>query len=91
VIELLRTIEILKTGKVEYEFRTTVVPSFVETEDMNKICEMVKGAKTFVFQQFVSGDTLEESFKMLRPYPREIIEGYADTMKKYVDDVVLRV
>jgi len=90
-IELLRTIEILKAGKVEYEFRTTVVPSFVETEDMNKICEMVKGAKTFVFQQFVSGDTLEESFKMLRPYPREIIEGYADTMKKYVDDVVLRV
>ncbi|MGA9388266.1 MAG: anaerobic ribonucleoside-triphosphate reductase activating protein [Candidatus Bathyarchaeia archaeon] len=89
--ELLRTIEILKTGKVEYEFRTTVVPSFVEMEDVHKICEMVKGARTFVFQQFVSGDTLDEKFKTLIPYSREIISGYADVMKSYAEDVVLRV
>jgi pyruvate formate lyase activating enzyme len=89
--ELLRTIEILKTGKVEYEFRTTVVPSFVEMEDVHKICEVVKGARTFVFQQFVSGDTLDEKFKTLIPYSREIISGYADVMKSYAEDVVLRV
>ncbi len=89
--ELLRTVEILKTGKVEYEFRTTVVPSFVEMEDVHKICEVVKGARTFVFQQFVSGDTLDEKFKTLIPYSREIISGYADVMKSYAEDVVLRV
>jgi pyruvate formate lyase activating enzyme len=89
--ELLRTVEILKTGKVEYEFRTTVVPSFVEMEDVHKIREVVKGAKTFVFQQFVAGDTLDEKFKTLMPFSREIISGYADAMKSYAEDVVLRV
>jgi pyruvate formate lyase activating enzyme len=89
--ELVRTIGILKTGKVEYEFRTTVVPSFVEMEDVHKICEVVKGARTFVFQQFVSGDTLDEKFKTLIPYSREIISGYADVMKSYAEGVVLRV
>lgn len=89
--ELLRTVEILKTGKVEYEFRTTVVPSFVEMEDVHKIREVVKGAKTFVFQQFVAGDTLDDKFRTLMPFSREIISGYADAMKSYAEDVVLRV
>jgi hypothetical protein len=60
-------------------------------EDVHKICEVVKGARTFVFQQFVSGDTLDEKFKTLIPYSREIISGYADVMKSYAEDVVLRV
>jgi len=89
--ELLRTVEILKTGKMEYEFRTTVVPSFVEMEDVHKIREVVKGARTFVFQQFVAGDTLDDKFKTLMPFSREIISGYADAMKSYAEDVVLRV
>ena len=32
---LLKTIELLKSGKVEYEFRTTVVPKIVEEADIN--------------------------------------------------------
>src|SRR5208282_5957337 len=51
VAPLLRTIEILKTGKVEYEFRTTVVPGFVEREDLTAIGEIIKGAKNFALQQ----------------------------------------
>jgi pyruvate formate lyase activating enzyme len=89
--ELLRTVEILKTGKVEYEFRTTVVPGLVEMEDVHRICEVVKGAGTFAFQQFVSGDTLDKDFSALKPYSREVISGYADVMKSYAEDVILRV
>src|SRR4030042_4011316 len=35
--ELLRTIEMLKTGEVEYEFKTKAVPGFVDAEDILKI------------------------------------------------------
>jgi pyruvate formate lyase activating enzyme len=38
---LMRTVEILKTGKVPYEFRTTVVPEFVTAQDVTCIGEMV--------------------------------------------------
>jgi pyruvate formate lyase activating enzyme len=89
--ELLRTIETLKTGNVEYEFRTTVVPGLVEMEDVRKICEVVKGAKIFAFQQFVPGDVLDKQFDTLLPYSREIMSSYADVMQEYADEVILRI
>lgn len=88
---LLQTIEILKTEKVEYEFRATVVPGFVNAEDITKIGEMVKGAKTFAFQQFIPEDTLDKGFKTLMPYPLEKIRNFAETMKGYADTIVLRI
>jgi pyruvate formate lyase activating enzyme len=88
---LMRTVEILKTGKVPYEFRTTAVPEFVTAEDVKCIGEMVKGAKTHAFQQFVPQDTLDKRFEALKPYALEIINGYAETMRKYAENVILRV
>ncbi len=88
---LMRTIEILKTGKVAYEFRTTVVPEFVEAEDIIRIGELVKGAKTHAFQQFVPQDTLDKKFETLKPYSPEKIAEFAETMKKYAENVLLRV
>jgi len=91
VSPLLQTIEILKTGKVEYEFRTTVVPSFVDAEDLPKIAELAKGAKTFAFQQFIPEDTLDKTFQTVKPYPPEHITKFADTLKGYVGNVILRI
>jgi pyruvate formate lyase activating enzyme len=88
--DLLRTIEILKGEKVEYEFRTTVVPGFVDAEDIQRIGEIVKGAKTFALQQFVPGDTLDKNLNTLKPYPAETIAEFAETMKKYVGTIITR-
>ncbi len=88
---LLRTVEILKTGKVPYEFRTTVVPDLVTAEDVALIGEVVKGAQTVALQQFVPKDTLDKSFQALRPYSPEEIKSFAKTMHKYADDVLLRI
>jgi pyruvate formate lyase activating enzyme len=89
--EFLRTIEMLKTGKVDCEFRTTVVPSFFDSEDVSKIGELVKGVSNFSFQQFVSGDTLDKAFSAVKPYPPEKIAGFAEDMKKYAENVTLRI
>lgn len=88
--ELLRTIEILKTGKVGYEFRTTVVPSFVDGEDVIKIGELAKGVQTFAFQQFIPDDVMDKSFSV-KPYSPENIAGFAEAMKKFVENTILRV
>jgi len=87
--DLVHTVEILKSVK-EYEFRTTVVPGFVDVEDIPRIGELVKGAKTFAFQQFISEDTLDKTFKNLKQYPPATIAEFAETMKKYADEVILR-
>ena len=88
---LMRTVEILKTGKVPYEFRTTAVPEFVTAEDVKRIGEMVKGAKTHAFQQFVPQETLDKKFEGIKPYAPETITEFAETMKKYAENVILRV
>ena len=88
---LMRTVEILKTGKVAYEFRTTVVPELVTAEDVTCIGEIVKGAKTHAFQQFVPQDTLDKKFESLKPYAPETISEFAEIMKKYTENVILRV
>jgi pyruvate formate lyase activating enzyme len=88
---LLRTVEMLKMGKVAYEFRTTVVPELITAEDVTRICELVKGAKTHAFQQFVPQDTLDKRFEGLRPYAPEVINEFAGTMKNYAENVVLRI
>jgi len=88
---LLRTIEMLKTGKVPYEFRMTVVPGFADAEDMPTISELAKGAKTFAFQQFVPEDALDKSFRVVKPQSRENIVQFAETIRGYVDNVLLRV
>jgi pyruvate formate lyase activating enzyme len=88
--DLLHTIEILKKGKVKYEFRTTVVPGFVDEEDVPKIGEIVKGGKRFAFQRFVPGDTLDKKFNTVKPYPPDVLSRFTDFMKKHVEEVTLR-
>jgi pyruvate formate lyase activating enzyme len=87
----LRAIEMLKTGKVEYEFRTTVVPGFVDAEDIGGIGELVKGAKTYALQQFVSDDTLDEGFRKVRPCSAETVKGFAKALADFVSDIALRI
>jgi len=89
--DLLRAIDIIKDGKIDYEFRSTVVPGLIDEENITKIGEMAKGAKRFVLQQFVPGDTLDKNFNNVKPYPPKIIIHFAELMKKYVGDVAMRI
>ena len=88
--ELLCTIEMLKTSVVEYECRATVVPGFVDLNDVSKMGEIVTGCKRFVFQQFIPGDTLDQKFAKMKPYGLEVIDGYIKIMKQYVTEVFFR-
>ncbi len=88
---LMHTVEILKTGKVPYEFRTTVVPDLVMTEDIKRIGELVQGAQTLALQQFVPNDTLDKSFSVLRPYAPEDFKNFAEIARGSAQNIVLRV
>jgi pyruvate formate lyase activating enzyme len=88
---LIRTVEILKTEKVPYEFRTTLVPELVSAEDVICIGELVKGSRTHAFQQFVPKDTLDKNFQCLKPYAPETITKLAKDMKQYTEKVILRI
>ena len=88
---LLRTVDLLKMGEVEYEFRTTMVPEIITVEDVNKIQDIIKGAKIHVFQQFVPHDTMDKRFEDVKPYTTEVIKEFAGTMKNYAENVEVRI
>ena len=83
--------EILKTGKVPYEFRTTVVPQIVTAQDATCIGELVKGSKTHALQQFIPDDTLDKKFQSLKPYTPETIGEFAEVIRKYTENVLIRI
>ncbi|MCW3983097.1 MAG: anaerobic ribonucleoside-triphosphate reductase activating protein [Candidatus Bathyarchaeota archaeon] len=87
---VMRSIELLKTGKVPYEFRTTVCPEIVTEKDIAAIGEMVKGTKTLALQQFIPNDTLDKRFKTIKPYSPEKLQEFAEILKKSADTVLLR-
>ena len=88
---LMRTMEILKTGKVPYEFRTTAVPELFTAQDATDIGEMVKGSKTHALQQFVAQDTLDKRCQKLKPYTPETINNLAKIIQQFTEKVIVRI
>ena len=55
------SVDFLKSGAVDYEFRTTVVKEFHTVEDIRSAAEWIKGAKRYFLQNFVDSGNLIDS------------------------------
>jgi pyruvate formate lyase activating enzyme len=88
---LLESVKLLLEGSVDYEFRCTVVPGFVDERAVLEMARAVSGARRFVFQQFVPGDTLNPGFRGKEPFNSSVIEGFGELIEGFVDEVILRV
>jgi len=84
------SINLIKESSIDYEFRTTVVPGIVEKEDILCILKSIKGAKTYVLQQFVPHHTLNPAYRKVRPYPMDKLEYFAKLAENYVNNVFIR-
>jgi len=87
---LLKSIEVLKRDRVDYEFRTTAVPELVTAEDVEEIGRICMRAKRFAVQQFVPENSYEERYRRMRSYPAETLRFFAEILKQYADEVLLR-
>lgn len=57
-----KSVDFLKSGTVDYEFRTTVVREFHTVDDIRKAAQWISGAKRYFLQNFVdSGNLIDES------------------------------
>ena len=75
-----KSIDILKKGKVDYEFRTTVVPTVHTEEDIIEIAKWLNGSKRYFLQNFRPEKTIDPAFTKIKPYP----ENYLLEIKKEV-------
>ncbi len=82
------SIKAIYDSDVDYEFRTTVCPAFLDEKDIEEIARSIKGAKKYVLQQFVPRDTLDPALEKVAPYTKEKLEQMAKTCNRYVKTVL---
>lgn len=69
-----KSINILKNSKIDYEFRTTVVPDILKKEDIFKIANWIKPAKKYYLQNYRAEKvTIDPEFMKKKPYSEEFL------------------
>lgn len=84
------SIKIIMDSKIDYEFRTTVVPTLHAKEDIERIAQYIKGAKKYALQNFKPQETLDPDYMKIQPYNSEEIKKICDCVSNYVGNCVIR-
>ena len=87
------TMRILLESKMDYEFRTTVVPTLHEEEDMREICDGVRGCRKYVLQKFdvsLGKTTIDPDFSKLKPFTDKEMKRFLTIAQKLLPNVKLR-
>ena len=82
------SVAFLLEGRVDYEFRTTVVREFHDSASFADIGPWLAGARRYFLQSFVDRDTVIAPG--LHPCSREELEGFARQVSPFVEQVELR-
>lgn len=70
---ILESIEILKRGKVDYEFRMTVVPGLHKEEAILTLGDQLRVGPRFILQNFNPENALDPSLKNIVPYDPKVL------------------
>ena len=84
------SIEILMGSSIDYEFRTTVVPTFLDENDIVEIARSISGAKRYILQQFAPRNAYQPALREVKPYPPEKLKAMAELASRYVHNCQVR-
>lgn len=85
-----RSIEVIMKRGVEYEFRTTICPKFLDKSDIIEIAQQIKGADRYILQSFRPNNCLNNELLNVTPYPLETMKGFAVGANRFVKDCRVR-
>ena len=86
--DVCRSVEFLKSGAVDYEFRTTVTGTFHTEESIESAAKWLSGAKRWYLQQFVdSGDLIDNT---VTGCDEETLRRYLKIAQQHVKNTQLR-
>ncbi len=86
-----KSIKLIMDSDIDYEFRTTVVPTLHEEKDIEEIAKFIKGAKKYALQNFSNkGEILDPKFKDIKPYHIEILYRMQRIASPYVKKCIVR-
>jgi len=73
--DIKESVAFLKSGKVDFEFRTTVVPEVHTKEDFPEIAKWIGGENvTYYLQSFRAEKTIDLEFEKIKPFSDEYLK-----------------
>lgn len=85
---LLESISLIMNSNTAYEFRTTYCPQLIE-KDIIEICELIRGAKKYVLQQYRETDELKGGYTG-KTVVRDFYEEPGKNLCSFVSDFKVR-
>jgi len=82
------SVELLKEGKIDYEFRSTIMKECHCASDMKEIGKWLQGAKAYYLQSYKESDQVINP--IFSPHSKETLESFVDILKNYVPNTNLR-
>jgi len=79
-----RSIDLLMTSGIEYEFRTTVCPLLVGPAEIHAMGRRIRGARRWILQRFEPAFALDPSLRQVLPYDSSTMETLAEIGRQYV-------
>ena len=73
--DIKKSVEILKQGNIDFEFRTTCVPGVHKKEDFLKIARWIGGKDIkYYLQNFVAQKTIDPEFEKIKPFENKFLQ-----------------
>lgn len=85
-----KSVAILLEGKIDCEFRTTVIPGLLKKQDIIKIAKWISGAKKYYLQNFRPEKTLNSEFEKLKPYSSRYLLGIQKAISPFFEVCQIR-
>lgn len=90
--EILKSISVLKKGRIPYEFRTTCAKPFISEEIAKEIACLVKGAPVYAVQKLSKKSGLDQNYMMdpANEMDNEEFDRVADSITPHVAKLIKR-
>jgi pyruvate formate lyase activating enzyme len=84
------SINILKNSNLEYEFRTTIVPTIHEKKDIIEIAKWISPQDKYFIQNFNSQKTIDQKFENMKGFTQEELLEIKENISPYFKIVEIR-
>ena len=82
------SVSLLKEGKIDYEFRTTIMKECHELADMDSIGQWLAGAKAYYLQSYRESEQVINP--IFSPHSLETLESFVEVLKPYIPNTSIR-
>jgi len=87
--KIVKSINLIQNGNVDYEFRTTVMKEFHNEKDLLAIGTLLEGSKKYVLQKYQKSDK-QLSNKEFTPYNNEEMLSFKKSLEIYFEKIYVR-